>query len=258
MKNKLPFIVTVPHGGTLIPEEIKQEVILSRHDQFFDSDAFTREIFALKDMVSHNPIFLFARAYVDAGRAPAALPPEFPDGVIKSKTCYEKQIYRNLFLSREIMETLILNYYQPFHEEINRIIDSGKVVFGFDCHSMAETAPPIAPDAGMVRPLINLGNRDNNTSSAECIQMLAGCFKQIFDIPDHEISINKPFKGGYITRKYGNNPVPWIQIEINRSLYLKSPWFDEETLKMDHQRIVWLNERVGEVLECFYRQMHPC
>ena len=43
----------------------------------------------------------------------------------------------------------------------------------------------------------------------------------------NEISINDPFHGGHITKTYGNKPVPWIQVEMNRDLYLTEPWFDQ-------------------------------
>jgi len=37
------------------------------------------------------------------------------------------------------------------------------------------------------------------------------------------VTINKPFSGGFITKFHGNQGnIPWIQLEINRCLYLPS------------------------------------
>lgn len=53
--------------------------------------------------------------------------------------------------------------------------------------------------------------------------------------------LNDPFHGGHITKTYGNNPVPWIQIEMNRDMYLSESWFDNEMLSMKTERLQELN-----------------
>lgn len=63
-----------------------------------------------------------------------------------------------------------------------------------------------------------------------------------------EVTINNPFKGGFITRNYGNNPLPWIQIEMNRKIYLSEEYFDYRTLKMRGDRLTELNGKLREVL----------
>ncbi|MGV7222698.1 MAG: hypothetical protein ACQ9MH_14365 [Nitrospinales bacterium] len=42
--NQLPYLISIPHGGTKIPEEVAGSVCLSKKDLFEDGDAFTREI----------------------------------------------------------------------------------------------------------------------------------------------------------------------------------------------------------------------
>ena len=76
-------------------------------------------------------------------------------------------------------------------------------------------------------------------------------------ISDNEefVTINNPFKGGFITRNYGNNPLPWIQIEMNRKLYLSSGYFDYSTLKMKGDRLTELNAKFREVLFHFNEGM---
>jgi len=44
------------------------------------------------------------------------------------------------------------------------------------------------------------------------------CFKQSFD---SEISVNRPFKGGYIIRSHSSE-LPWVQIELSRAPFLQT------------------------------------
>ena len=67
-----------------------------------------------------------------------------------------------------------------------------------------------------------------------------------------DVTINDPFAGGYITRTYGNNPVPWVQVEMNRSLYLSSPWFDPVALTVASHRLTKLNNKFKMALELYF------
>ena len=91
---RLPILLSIPHGGTEIPPEVQDRVIISPADLFDDGDAYTREIYNLGDGVAAVISANVARAFVDLNRAPNDLPPGNPDGVIKSHTCYRKLIYR--------------------------------------------------------------------------------------------------------------------------------------------------------------------
>ena len=108
---------------------------------------------------------------------------------------------------------------------------------------MASTAPGISPDGNNnKRPMFCLSNQDGKSSSNEIIEILANCISESYLVDREDISLNEPFHGGYITKTYGNNPIPWIQVEMNRDLYLSEQWFDGETLSMDNQRLKDLND----------------
>jgi len=119
---------------------------------------------------------------------------------------------------------------------------------GLDCHSMLAFSPPIDKNPGQPRPLINLGNLDGTACPDAWIELLAESFHIVFKIPQDAITINEPFKGGYITQRWANHPLPWIQIEMNRNLYLNPPWFDEKKLQIDPYRLEELNELFCQTL----------
>jgi N-formylglutamate deformylase len=247
--NPLPFLISIPHGGTLTPVEIKDQVIIDKKDLFDDSDAFTNEIYDVGKLVIKIIKTNIARAFVDLSRSPQQMPPEFPDGLIKSSTCFRKPIYApNKHPNPYLRKILIQYYYKPYHHEIRTAVNSSAIKLGLDCHSMLPTGPAISPDAGQPRPLINPGNRDGQSCSNEIANKLAQSFSEVFQFPEEEVTLNRPFKGGYITQMYGQNPIPWIQIEMNRALYLSPPWFDTVTRHIDPHRLPELNRLFAETL----------
>lgn len=244
--NKLPFLISIPHGGTQIPKEVKNEICITNQDLFDDSDSFTQEIYNASEVVESVIKFDIARAFVDVSRAENMLPPEFTDGVIKSATCYNKPIYKNGLISNQLIKSLLEKYYKPYHTEIKTSLENKNIKLALDCHSMAEFAPAIAPDKGK-RPLINLGDVEGKACDSSITKLLRESFIEVFNLNEQDVTINHPFSGGYITRTYGNNPKPFIQIELNRSMYLSKPWFDK-------QRLVELNSAFIKVLFNFYNK----
>lgn len=256
MQKPLPFIISIPHGGTEIPLELRNLSVITSNDLFDDSDAFTQQIYDIKNetlAVIKTPV---ARAFIDLNRPVDALPPQYPDGIIKSMTCYQKPIYKSqIYLDTPFIKKLIERYYYPYHRKMEKLVEQSGAIFAFDCHSMTATAPPISPDTGEKRPLINLGNNFGKSASSKHTGLFAACLSGSFGIEQNQISINKPFAGGYITKKYGNNPIPCIQIEMNRSMYLAAPWFNRKTLQIKNSRLTDLNQKFFQALSCFYREI---
>ncbi|MBN1478801.1 N-formylglutamate amidohydrolase [candidate division KSB1 bacterium] len=257
MKHRpLPFLISIPHGGTKIPPELADRVIITPHDLFDDSDAFTREMYDVDDLVVHVIKADIARAFVDVSRAPNQMPPEFPDGLFKSCTCLLKPIYaENEHPGEAVRRQLISRYYESYHKEIKKWCHDPRIRLGLDCHSMLPVAPPVAPDAGQKRPLINLGNLNGKSCPEKIVSALADSFCAVFDFSTQEVCINYPFKGGYITQKYAHHPIPWIQIEMNRILYLNDKWFNRELLQMDRTRLTEIHTLFAHVLEEFHQRL---
>ena len=249
---KLPFLISIPHGGESIPAEIAEDVCITPKDQFDDSDSFTNIIYNVKDMVEEQVSSSIARAFIDNSRGRDQLPPEFPDGLVKSATCYGRPIYKEGRQPDQVTTHLLIGkYYANYHHQIEKALRNPDVVIALDCHSMAEIAPAVAPDRGNERPLINLGDAEGTACKSDITERLRHCFIEVFDFSEDTVTINEPFKGGFITRNYGNNPLPWIQIEMNRKLYLSPEYFNAESLKMKGNRLGELNAKFREVLVRF-------
>ena len=185
------------------------------------------------------------------------MPPKNPDGLIKSMTCYQKPIYVANKEPDESLRTLLIElYYLPYHRTIQKSLQELDLQLCLDCHSMAAIAPGISPDGNnKKRPLFCLSNQDGKTSSDEMINLLADCISEAYSVDRDDVSINDPFHGGHITKTYGNNPIPWIQIEMNRDLYLSSPWFDAERLTVFPEHLQKLKNSFEKTLTLFFSKI---
>ena len=253
---RLPVLISIPHGGDGVPDELSDRICINSQDIFADIDPFTPEIYDIDPWAEEVITTDIARTFIDLNRAEDDLPPQNPDGIIKSMTCYKKPIYKQ---GKEpdpaLRQQLVQHYYLPYHQRLNEILSEGKVRLGLDCHSMAASAPPISPDAGSgtTRPLICLGNAYNKASDRGLVEKLAACFCEAFSLEEDQVAINRPFSGGYITRTYGSSPVPWVLIDMNRALYLSSPWFNEMTGQIDNLRLMELSDMFLNALKLFFR-----
>lgn len=204
---KLPFLLSVPHAGLIIPEEVQDICILGEDDIIKDGDEGAAEIyFPLKSSVARIVSTNIARAIIDMNRREDD---RRKDGIIKTHTCWDIPVYSKS-PSEEIIQSLIRRYYHPYHRDITEISKGLKL--GIDCHTMAAKGPPVGPDSGIERPYICLSN-GNGTCTREWIESMEACMEKTFC---SKVSINYPFKGGYIIHSHANE-LPWIQLEISRA-----------------------------------------
>ena len=202
--------------------------------------------------------FLLPRSFVDVNRAISSLDPTqirdyleqlqcLPDyytslghGVVPIRAKVEGfEIYNEATLptALEIIERL--KAYQAYHEQLqSMIVGAARRHGGYALLDMHSCNPFGAPDAmgySAPRADIILGDLDGKSCSAAFLNAVQQVYK------DHgftSIALNAPFRGGYITQKYGaHNASAWatympnisrdpfcaqaLQIEFNKRLYLE-------------------------------------
>ncbi|GJL74392.1 N-formylglutamate amidohydrolase [Nitrosomonas sp.] len=252
---RFPVLLSIPHGGDQMPPEVMAHAVISRRDMLADSDAFTREIYGIKEDAAFIVDASIARIYVDLNRASADLPPANPDGIIKSQSCHGVRIYRHdLWQNQSLVNTLLEKYYHPYHQKIQTILARhNNLELMLDCHSMEAVGPVIGPDQGVERPAICLGSRHGQSCSPSIVKQMANAMRRAFALKEDQLTIDKPFAGGYITRHYGNNPIPCLQIELNRGLYLEKGWLDDgQDARVTAQKIAELHQKFRYALELFF------
>ncbi len=206
--NKLPLLVSLPHAGLYVPPRACDLCILTPEQIAADGDAGAAAIYGpLKERVEVFTATAVARAIVDLNRR---IDDRSKDGVIKTHTCWDEPVYRGV-LPDEVVAELLENEYLPYHERLTDAASWG-LKLGVDCHTMADIAPPVAPDPGKKRPMVCLGDDHGRTLPALWMAGLVASFEAAFETP---VAVNSPFAGGHITRTHGRQ-MPWVQVEISR------------------------------------------
>lgn len=204
---KLPLLISVPHAGLDIPNEVASLNLLTEKQIIKDGDEGAAEIFAFENDVIGFVTTNIARAFVDVNRA---IDDRQIDGVVKSHTIWREPIYRNP-LPENIVTVLLDKYYDPYHSRLTKSVRDVKL--GIDCHTMVEVAPTISTCPGTERPLICLSNADG-TCPKRWFEVMTDCLSDSFDCV---VSCNEPFQGGYIIRNHAAE-LPWMQLELSRVL----------------------------------------
>ncbi|MBK5190084.1 MAG: N-formylglutamate amidohydrolase [Methanosarcinales archaeon] len=260
-----PLLISIPHGGDVVPPEIEEIVSITGRDVFYDGDTLTREIYDFRNSVAAFIEMPIARAIVDVNRAPDDRPPKNPDGVVKAVTTNGTPVYKKgMFPDGALIEELLQRYYFPYHKKLDDLLDNHNIKLALDCHSMLPKSPPISDNLGQPRPLICLCNRGDNrgrptgrpiTCPPEWIQTLAESFRRVFP-NEGAVTINNPFLGGYISQvHYGRRGIPWIQIEINRTLYLNEAYFNPHELRVKTEIIRGLREKIFNAIVRFWTEI---
>jgi N-formylglutamate deformylase len=260
---RFPFLISVPHGGTDVPDAVRSRLLLSDDDLRYYGDPLTRVIFGFRDRTAAYIDTPVSRMVVDLNRPPLPLPLRDPDGIIKTRTIDGRDVWHpGQVPDMALAHRLLISHYFPYHQQIDELMDRNSVTIAFDCHSMLPYGSEHQKDAGKTRPLVCLGNNGDRrgqarkgslaTCSAEWISTLAEVFREEFP-PGREVAINNPFSGGFISNAhFWHKGIPWIQIEINRAQYelvsSSSTGHDDG----GDERAVALREKIWKVLTLFW------
>jgi N-formylglutamate deformylase len=223
-RGSLPLLISIPHAGTFVPEDIARRFSLAGShladtdwhvDKLYD---FARELGA--SILTAN----YSRYVVDLNRAPdsSSLYESSPTSpVCPTQTFAGESIYTAGTEPKETeIASRVAQYWQPYHQqlaaELARMREQHSYALLWDAHSIASEVPSLF--AGVL-PEFNFGTRDD----ASCPRAVAD---QLLDLVGTDgkfgAVLNGRFKGGYITLNYGRpaNNVYAVQLELSRRVYM--------------------------------------
>lgn len=245
MTPSAPLIVSCPHAGIWLPDDVDASLavdsikILNRGDRY--TDWLTM---GAPDLGASQIICTTAPAWLNVGRSTLSLWPEHvregignlewdPDdiyakhgqGLIATRTLYgNEKIYKHGYAPEgaEIAER-IADLYNPYHDRLQKLVKDTVKAHGkalvFDAHSAPSFGAPKDPDSGRERADIIISNlRDRS-----CDPALVSKLQKIAENFNFTVSVNDPYLGGFITKKYsrdgewGQQNVQSIQIEFKRA-----------------------------------------
>lgn len=225
-RGKAPLILSLPHVGTAIPTDLEARLVspwLARKD----ADWWIGELYAFAAELDATIVRAhWSRTVIDLNRDPAGVslyPGQATTGLCPVETFDGEPLYRSgEEPDAEEIEARTATFYQPYHralaEEISRLRNTNERVVIYDCHSIRSAIPRLF--AGKL-PVFNLGT--NNDASADPVLV-----KQVADViasSGRSHAVNGRFKGGYITRHYGQpeKGIHALQMELACRGYLSEP-----------------------------------
>ena len=220
-----PVIVNVPHAGTAIPGVIMERLTTAARrnpDADWHVDKLYRSAASAFD--STLMVATHSRIVVDLNRDPSgdALYPGASNTEICPLTTFDSEpIYRaGMEPGANDIEQRLAYYWQPYHLQLIAEIARVKSRHGYcvllDGHSIVSVAPRFFPGR---LPDFNLGTADD----ASCDATLANAaFAVLSGARKFSAVNNGRFKGGYITRHYGQPAmhVHALQLEMAQSCYM--------------------------------------
>jgi N-formylglutamate deformylase len=249
----LPLLVSMPHAGTDIPDDVAANLMPCAAARA-DTDWHLPELYGFLDEMGVSRLSArWSRYLIDLNRPPEntnLYPGQDTTGLCPVDTFGRERLYRagNEPDEAEVQRRLE-QYWRPYHNQLRAELDRllaehGRVVL-WDAHSIASVVPRFF-DGRL--PDLNFGTADGKS----CSQQLEGVMIKLVDSQDQfSFVFNGRFKGGHITRHYGNpaGGVHAIQLEMAQCLYMDeaAPFVYRPDLAAEVQPL--LRELLGAAVE---------
>lgn len=219
-----PLLVSVPHAGVYLPTQISDRMTLAG-STVPDTDWFVHHLYAFaRDLGASMLVANWSRYVVDLNRPPngaALYPGRRESALCPTETFRGEPIYHNSQepTDGEIEERRV-RYWQPYHDqlaaELSRLKSRHGAATLWDAHSIRGTLPLLFE--GQL-PDLNFGTNDGKSCRKEVSDSLVALAEKQTRF---STILNGRFKGGYITRHYGqpSQKIDAIQLEISERAYM--------------------------------------
>ncbi|MFC4273239.1 N-formylglutamate deformylase [Sneathiella chungangensis] len=220
-----PLLLSQPHVGLEIPASIERrltEAAKARPDTDWHIDRLYQGL--AEELDATVVTARFSRYVIDLNRDPKGT--SLYTGQSVTELCpttlfdNSKLYLDGLEPDEEEIETRRGVFWQPYHdvlaEEIERIKAQHGYVLLYDCHSIRSVLPRFFEGR---LPTLNIGTGDGVAADAA----LTGAVGKIAHASPYSHAVNGRFKGGYITRHYGDpaNNIQALQMELAQEDYMQ-------------------------------------
>lgn len=228
-----PILLSIPHSGIEIPEEIQVRINLKakRIHTDWEMDTF------IKDFPFTSISSKLSRYIVDVNRAKytsktSALP------IIPKYDEDGNSLFKQ-YPSKAIQQQWLKEFYTPYYNAILEQLSLKEQNFSkiclLDLHSY--------DDEYFETNKIIISTREHSTISKESLKFIVHCFEKAA----LSIQLDKPFKGGNIIHEVSKQPnVEAIQIEIPYSLYLHHNTLDATKSKILQEKLLQVFLQIEE------------
>jgi N-formylglutamate deformylase len=244
-----PLLISIPHNGTQVPADIATRLTDSAR-RVPDTDWHVADLYGVaRERLGASMIVpTHSRYVVDLNRPEddvSLYPGQNTTGLCPVVQFTGEPVYREgQEPSEDEVRARVETYWRPYHValrgELDRLLtEHGRVVL-WEAHSIRSVVPFLFEGR---LPDLNLGTAGGTSCSPALQERLTGLLKSQ---NDYSHIVNGRFKGGYITRHYGN-PVAGIQtvqLELAQLNYM-----DEDSFAWVSERAEQLQKLIGRLLE---------
>jgi N-formylglutamate deformylase len=224
-KGNIGMLISMPHNGEAIANEIAN-TMTDTAKKVPDTDWYMDKLYDFADKLGISIIKpKYSRYVIDLNRDITGI--NLYPGANSTELCPTTAFDNSaLYLpekkpDEQEIARRIECYWQPYHQALKNTLDEMKAEFGkvvlLDAHSILSHVPRFFD--GQL-PDFNFGNADGKSCSDELISHI-----EALDLSPYSSVVNGRFKGGYITRAYGNpdNNIHAIQLELSQHTYMDEP-----------------------------------
>ena len=244
-----PLLISIPHDGREIPDDIAARMTDAGR-AIPDTDWHVRKLYAFAGDTGASVLAAnYSRYVVDLNRPPsddALYPGQVSTGLCPRQTFAGEAIYidgeePNAEEERRRVQT----YWRPYHDRLEDELARIRARHGFallwDAHSIRGEVPRLFEGR---LPELNFGTNGGESCPDEILRPVMEAAAQL---PYTSVA-NQRFKGGYITRHYGQPRAARyaLQLEIAQRCYMH-----EATLGYDEARAGELAEAIKKLMTVF-------
>ncbi len=245
-----PLLISIPHDGRVLPPVIAER--MTEHGRGLpDTDWHVVRLYGFAKTLGASVIAAnHSRYVVDLNRSDAdeaLYRSRFVTGLCPEKTFDGEAIYLpGKTVGADEKKERIDQYWRPYHDRISSSLSDIKDRFGYtllwDAHSIPSKVPLLF-DGELSQ--LNFGTNDGRSCAIELIDAV----KDEADACESYSSVlDGRFKGGYITRQYGQpaNDVHAIQLELAQRSYM-----NEKSRRFDDNLASHLQQVLTQVLQAY-------
>ena len=228
-----PLIVSLPHVGTMLPQDIASQMTPAAA-KLVDTDWHVERLYEFARAAGASWLQArISRYAIDVNRPPddrSLYPGQTTSALCPTLSFAGEPLYAQAGPSVEEIANRRERYWIPYHAMLRELIESTRARHGYalllDAHSIRSELPRFF-DGRL--PDVNVGTHDGRS----CEPALSDRLMSVLGEQDRFSHVlNGRFKGGYITRTYGNPRahVHAVQLELAQAAYMNEsgveydPW----------------------------------
>lgn len=246
-----PLLISLPHDGTAVPDDIAARLTDSAR-RVPDTDWHVSRLYDFARALGASMIVpKYSRYVIDLNRPPddmSLYPGQNTTGLCPHVQFSGQPVYCDGQDPDEAeVAERVERYWRPYHRalagELQRIHAQHGRAGLWEGHSIKGVVPFLF-DGRL--PDLNLGT----AGGTSCSTSLQSRLESVLESQDrHDFVVNGRFKGGYITRQYGDpaQNIQAVQLEISQRIYMDEESFEWDAGKAAQTQVV-LQELLGQML----------